>query len=257
VLVGRCLNELGGDTHSLTRTDHRTFNDGGDVQFACNFGQALSRAFVPHNGSSRDDAQRADFGEVSNQLVGHAICKEFLGRVAGQILEGQNGNGIQARSSAGRSTTSARQPEGNAYDEGGEDRGEQEGMRFGNPQVARQAGGRRGVRSTRGGRKVSGIHRRNKPVSEARQRFNAARPLGGVTEHLAKPRNRIVQAMVEIDKSVGGPNLRSQLLASDHIAGALEKNGQNLQRLTLQPQSDPVFAQLPCANVQLEIVETQ
>jgi hypothetical protein len=63
--------------------------------------------------------------------------------------------------------------------------------------------------------------------------------------------------MVEIDKSVGGPNLRSQLLASDHIPGALEQSGQNLQRLTLQPEPYTMFAQLSCANVQLEIAETQ
>jgi hypothetical protein len=94
-------------------------------------------------------------------------------------------------------------------------------------------------------------------VSAARQRFNVAGPLGGVAEHLAKTRNCIVQAMVEIDKSIGGPNQRSQLLASDHIAGVLEQSGQDLQRLTLQPQSYPLFAQLPSAEVQLEIIETQ
>ena len=63
--------------------------------------------------------------------------------------------------------------------------------------------------------------------------------------------------MVEIDKSIGGPNLRSQLLESDHIAGALEQSGQNLQRLTLQPQAYTVFVQLLRAKVQLEIVEAQ
>jgi hypothetical protein len=63
--------------------------------------------------------------------------------------------------------------------------------------------------------------------------------------------------MVEIDKSVGRPNLRSQLLVSDHIAGAFEQSGQDLQRLTLQPQSYTVFAQFPCADIQLEIIETQ
>ena len=63
--------------------------------------------------------------------------------------------------------------------------------------------------------------------------------------------------MIEIDKGVGGPNLRSQFLASDHIPGSLEQSGQNLQWLTLQPQSYTVFAQLPCADVQLKIIETQ
>ena len=70
--------QLGGNTHSLTRTDHRSFNDGVDVQFARNLRQALLCAFVLHDGSSRDDAQRADFSQVGNQLVRHAIREEFL-----------------------------------------------------------------------------------------------------------------------------------------------------------------------------------
>ena len=106
------------------------------------------------------------------------------------------------------------------YNEDGEDRGEQEGMRLG--KAAGGPAGRRAARSRtareRAGR--SPLHRRDKPVSAARQRFNVARHLGGVAERLAKARNRIVQAMVEIDERVGGPNLRAQLLASDHIAGA-------------------------------------
>jgi hypothetical protein len=63
--------------------------------------------------------------------------------------------------------------------------------------------------------------------------------------------------MVEIDKSIGCPNQRSQLLASDHIAGAIEQSGQDLQRLTLQPQSHTEFAQLPCVEIQLESTETK
>jgi len=135
-------------------------------------------------------------------------------------------------------------------------------MRSGKPQVAWQVGARRGIDrsgidSGRGGRKVSGIHRRDKPLSPARQRFNVTGSLGGVAEHLANPRNRIVQAMVEIDKSIGCPNQRSQLLASDDIAGTLKQSGQDLYRLTLQSESYTVFAQLPIAQIQLETIETQ
>ena len=75
----------------------RSFNDGVDVQFACNFRQALLCPFVLHDGSSRDDAQRADFSQVRNQLVRHAIYEEFLGRIAGQIFEGQDSNGTYRR----------------------------------------------------------------------------------------------------------------------------------------------------------------
>jgi hypothetical protein len=129
-------------------------------------------------------------------------------------------------------------------------------MRFGKPQVAaRQVGGRRGVGSTRGGWKVSGIHRRDKPVSAARQRFNVAGSLDGVAERLAKARNRIVQAMVEIDKSVRGPNLRPKFLESHDITGALQQCRKYLEWLALQAQSDPTFAQLRRTNIQFKDVK--
>src|SRR6266566_1384508 len=215
------MNELGGHPHSLTRTDHRTFHDGVDFQFASNLRQALSRTFVWHDGGSRDDTQRANFGKISNQLVGHTVRKELLGRVARQIGEGQNGNGIQARSSSSTagSPASPRQPEDNACYEDCENHAELEGMRSSKPEVPRPVGGRRGAGSTREYWKVCSIHWRDKPVSAPRQRFDIARLLGGVAEHLPQAGNRIVEAMVEIDESVGGPNLRSQLFASNQIAG--------------------------------------
>ena len=88
MLIASRLEELRGDSHAPSRANDRSFHDGIHVQFSGNFRQTFFCAFVPQDGSPRDDAQRADLGEVSNQLVGHAIRKEFLGRVAGQIVEG-------------------------------------------------------------------------------------------------------------------------------------------------------------------------
>lgn len=42
----------------------------------------LSGPFVLHNGSSRDNAQRADLSKVRYQLVGHAIGKILLRGIA-------------------------------------------------------------------------------------------------------------------------------------------------------------------------------
>ena len=60
VLIRGCLEKLGGDTHSLARTNNRSFNDAVDVQFSRNFRKTLFGAFVSHDGCSRDDPQRAD-----------------------------------------------------------------------------------------------------------------------------------------------------------------------------------------------------
>ena len=94
VLVGGRPNELGGNAHSRTRTDDRPFNDCVHVQFARNCRQGLLCPLVLHDRSTRDDAQRADFSEVGNQLVGHAVGEEFLRRVAGQIVQRQDSNGL-------------------------------------------------------------------------------------------------------------------------------------------------------------------
>jgi hypothetical protein len=66
------------------------------------------------------------------------------------------------------------------------------------------------------------FHWRDKPVSVARKCFDVAGSLGGVAKCLAEAGNRVVETVVEIDESVGGPNLRADLLASDHITGTIE-----------------------------------
>ncbi len=78
-----------------------------------------------------------------------------------------------------------------------------------------------GMRSTRSRRNLHSLHRRDKPVTSAGQRFNESRLVGRVAEHLAKARNRIVKAMVEIDEGIGRPNLSPKLLSRDHLAGGI------------------------------------
>src|SRR5208282_766335 len=82
VLVDWRPKELGGHAYSLTRTNYRSLNDGVDFQFARYLRQALSRPLVLHDGSSRDDAQRADLSQVGYQLVGHAIREILLRGIA-------------------------------------------------------------------------------------------------------------------------------------------------------------------------------
>ena len=52
MLIGVSLNELGGHTHPLTRTDDRSLDDGIYVQFASNFGRPFLCLFVRHDGGS-------------------------------------------------------------------------------------------------------------------------------------------------------------------------------------------------------------
>ena len=58
--------------------------------------------------------------------------------------------------------------------------------------------------------------------------------------------------MVEIHKGVSGPEFLAHLLACDHIAAALEKQGQYLKGLLLQPNSSAILAQLARGQVELK-----
>jgi hypothetical protein len=58
--------------------------------------------------------------------------------------------------------------------------------------------------------------------------------------------------VVEIDKRVRRPEFLAHLLASDHIAGALEKQGEHLERLLLEAKLPTVLAQLGRREIKLE-----
>ena len=58
--------------------------------------------------------------------------------------------------------------------------------------------------------------------------------------------------MVEIHEGVGGPKFLAQFLARDHIAGALQQQGQHLERLLLQAKLRAVLAQFARGEVELE-----
>ncbi len=58
--------------------------------------------------------------------------------------------------------------------------------------------------------------------------------------------------MVEIDEGVGGPEFLAQIIASDHVASALQEQGEHLERLILQAELGAVLAQLAGGEVELE-----
>src|ERR1017187_1771583 len=77
----------------------------------------------------------------------------------------------------------------------------------------------------------SPLDRSNEPVSTASQLFDIARIGGGISQRLAHLIDRGVEAVVEVDKSVGGPELLLQLFARDHFTRPLQQQGQHLERL--------------------------
>lgn len=63
--------------------------------------------------------------------------------------------------------------------------------------------------------------------------------------------------MVEVDEGAGGPDALLNLFAGDELTGTLEKQLQNLNRLTSQTDGAPAFAELAGSRVELKRPETQ
>ena len=101
------------------------------------------------------------------------------------------------------------------------------------------------------------INRSDKAVSTAGQRFDKTRARCGIAQRLPNLVDRRIQAVVEIDKGVGRPDLLPQIVAGDHPSGIFKQRGQDLERLFLQPDSGAILAQFAGRQVDFEDAESQ
>ena len=77
------------------------------------------------------------------------------------------------------------------------------------------------------------VHLADEAIADAGQRLDITGCFPVVTQRVAQPRDRIVQAVVEVDVDAGRPDLAAQLLACHDLAGTLEQQAENLERLFL------------------------
>ena len=96
------------------------------------------------------------------------------------------------------------------------------------------------------------LHRGDETVSAAGEGFDVARAGSRVSESFAHLVDGGVQAVVEVDERVGGPELLLQLFARDDFAGTFEQQRQHLEGLSLQAQLDAALAQFACAEIEFE-----
>jgi hypothetical protein len=75
------------------------------------------------------------------------------------------------------------------------------------------------------------LHRRQETISTPVQGFDKSGIVGLVAKDLAEFLYRAVQPQIEIYKGVSRPQSLLDLLASNNLAGALEQQGKNLERL--------------------------
>ena len=109
-------------------------------------------------------------------------------------------------------------------------------------------------RSTR--RDGAAIHRGDETIAAARHRLDIARRIGGVAQRVAQPLHDCVQAVLEVDEGVGGPEPLPQLVAGHQLAGPLDQGQQHVQRLRGETVTAQMVVQLARDWVEQELADT-
>jgi hypothetical protein len=97
----------------------------------------------------------------------------------------------------------------------------------------------------------------DKTIAAAWERFDVAGIVRGIAERFTEAHDGGIQAVVEINESVTGPEALLQFLASDHFAAMFEKDGENLAGLFLKFYPNAMFAQFAGAEVEFVRAKAQ
>ena len=101
------------------------------------------------------------------------------------------------------------------------------------------------------------LDRRDEPIAAPGHRFDEPRRRRVLAERLAQAFDRGVEAVIELDERVVGPQLLPQLLTRDHLTGAIEQRRRGSAGAGRSPKPRPPLAQLARADVQLEHPERE
>src|SRR5471030_1190493 len=106
------------------------------------------------------------------------------------------------------------------------------------------------------GRRRLGLHRTDEAVAAPRQGFDKPGRFGWIPQSLAQPLDRGVDAMVELDHGIVGPQLLLQLFPSDQFTLALQQHRQNPDGLFGDFQFEPALTQFSGARIEFKHAET-
>src|SRR6202007_47904 len=111
--------------------------------------------------------------------------------------------------------------------------------------------------SVRRGGLNGSLHGSDKSISAPGEGLHVARRRGGVSEGFPHLVDGGVQAMIEVDESVGRPKFLAALIASHNVSRAFQEKRQDLNRLALQTEFHPALAKFACVEVELEDSKTR
>jgi hypothetical protein len=93
----------------------------------------------------------------------------------------------------------------------------------------------------------------DEPVASPRKCFDELGRLGGIAERLTRFFDCRVQAVFEIDESVGLPQPLAQIVTRNDFARPFEQGDDDLSRVFLQVDSFAIAVQLACGRIQFEM----
>src|ERR1700722_10250156 len=85
-------DKVQGHMHPIAGARDCTFEDGVNIEGAGDFRQRPVRVLELHGGGAGNDPEGGILGEHGRQFVGHAVGEVLLIRIAGEIVEGENGD---------------------------------------------------------------------------------------------------------------------------------------------------------------------
>jgi len=94
--------------------------------------------------------------------------------------------------------------------------------------------------------------RGEKPIASAGHRLDESWSGSRISERFSNLVDGRIESAVKLDKCVSGPQPLLQFFARDHLAGILEQQGQDAERLFLQRDLQAVLPEFPGFDVHLE-----
>ena len=99
------------------------------------------------------------------------------------------------------------------------------------------------------------LHGDGEPVPELRTRLDEACLRRRIAERAPELAHGGVQAVVEVNKHILGPQSRAEHLAGDQLSRVIEKEREDAERLRLKAKPEPVFAQIAALQIDFEVAE--
>ena len=100
--------------------------------------------------------------------------------------------------------------------------------------------------------RVIPLHRRHESVTSASHCFNEAGIVSRIAERVADFVDGLVEAMVEVNEGVLGPEVLLKLLAGNDLSRLFQEHGENLEGLLLQLDPDPLPAKFSGPEIDFE-----